>query len=72
MNENLIQDMIDALDLASFKIFEAYKALEKANDSGIHVDLAAQKKEIVNLCDELDDLSMYYRRELENRQNGEE
>lgn len=72
MNENLIQDMIDALDEASFKIFNAYKALEKVKDSGIHVNLAAQKKEIVNLCDELDDLSLYYRRELENRQNGEQ
>jgi len=72
MNAKLIQNMIDALDEASSKIFKAYKALEVAKDSGIHVNLAAQKKELVNLCDQLDELSMYYGRELENRQNGEQ
>jgi len=72
MNENLIQDMIDALDEASFRIFNAYKALEEAKDTGVHVSLEAQKKELYGLCDELEDLCGYYERELRNRQNGGE
>ena len=70
MNIKLIEDMIDALDTAILDIYNAYKALEKANDSGIHVDLEAQKKELDELCDELEDLCGYYERELANRKNG--
>lgn len=70
MNEQLIRDMVDALDEASSKIFGVYKALENANDSGIHTDLAAQKKELRGLCAELDDLCRYYEIELSDRLNG--
>jgi len=72
MNEQLIRDMIDALDTACHDIFSAYKALEAAGDSGIHVNLAAQKKELRGLCAELEDLSGYYERELADRRNGSE
>lgn len=70
MNEQLIRDMIDALDTADHDIFSAYKALEMAKDSGIHVNLAAQKKELRALCSELSDLSGFYERELADRLNG--
>lgn len=69
MNEQLIKNMIDALDTAAHDIFSAYKALEMAKDSGIHTDLAAQKKELRGLCDELYELSEFYERELADRRN---